>query len=493
MKMSLKHVLLFFSTVLFSALHLQAQDVEIKFGNSEIALNETFRITVTVKNAQIRNLGDFPDIPGLDKRGTNTSSSVSNINGRVSSATSTIMNYSARKEGTYQLSPFSISVNGKVYKSPGITVKVGPPKQNSRRRSSPFGADPFDDFFGRSSEPQEFVEVEADAFFALTTNKTEVYRGEGVTTTLSFYVSNKNRAVLRFHDLGNQINEIVKLIRPENCWEENFNIDNINGVPVTLGNENYTQYKIFQATYFPLNTEDIEFRSIPLKMIKYKVAKNPSFFGRNKEEDFQTFYSKPKTVRVKDLPDHPLKENVAVGNYKLRETIDKKSLNTGESFTYHFDIGGIGNISAITPPDPDIQEEIEIYDPGMNQNIRKNNGKITGTKEFEFYGVPNEPGEYQLSDYFNWVFFNTSTEQYDTLASDIVITVKGESKKNQFIMANDLGSFYDMIEYQDNELKATRQTDYLAIGVNVLIGIMVIIGIVFLIKNSRIRRSSENT
>ncbi|MGB3467008.1 MAG: BatD family protein [Cyclobacteriaceae bacterium] len=331
--MSLKYIVVLILMMVFALSGTMAQDAEIKFGSNDIALNQTFRITVTVKNTQIKSLGNFPDIPGFDKRGTNTSSSVSNINGKVSSSTSTIMNYSPRKEGVYTLKSFSIAVNGKVYKSPGITIKVGPKKKNSGRRSSPFGSDPFDDFFGRSSEPQEFVEVEAEAFFALTTNKSEIYRGEGVTTTLSFYVSNKNRAVLRFHDLGNQVNEIVKLIRPENCWEENFNIDNINGVPVTLGDEQYTQYKIFQAAFFPLNNEDITFRSIPLKMIKYKVAKNPSFFGRNKEEDFQTFYSKAKTVKVKELPDHPLKESVAVGNYKLRETIDRKELNTGESFT----------------------------------------------------------------------------------------------------------------------------------------------------------------
>jgi len=133
----------------------------------------------------------------------------------------------------------------------------------------------------------------------LTIDKTEVYIGEGFTTTLAFYVSESNKADMRFYDLGKQITDIVKNINPANCWEENFSIDNITGEPITINNKGYTQYKIFQAAYYPLNDEDIEFNSVGLKMIKYQVAKNPSFFGRNRKEDFETFYSKAKKIHGK--------------------------------------------------------------------------------------------------------------------------------------------------------------------------------------------------
>lgn len=467
------------------------QDVEIKLGPDEVALNQVYTISVTVKNQKIKGDIKFPEIPGFDGRGKNQSFSSYISNNKTSFSTSITMNYYPRKEGTFTLKPFVITVNGMTYKSNGKTIKVGPRKQRSRQNSSPFGSDPFDDFFGRRNTQQEFVEVEADAFFALSTNKSEVFRGEGVTATLAFYVSNSNRAVLRFHDLGNQVNEIVKLIKPANCWEENFNIDNITGEPITLGDEQYTQYKIYQATYFPLNNEDLKFPSIPLKMIKYKVAKNPSFFGKNKEEDYQTFRTKEKTIKVKELPDHPLKESVAVGNFRLREKIDKTELNTGQSFSYNFDIGGIGNISAINPPEAAGSEDIEIYDPAVKQTIQKNNGKVTGTKEFEFYGVPNEPGEYKLSDYFSWVYFNTSTKSYDTLVSNVVLKVNGESKKNQFIMANDLGSFYDKADLQDNSLVNLNSVNYLQILINVLIVVMIVVGIFYLIKGIKVRRSTE--
>ena len=467
-----------------------AQDVEVKLGSSEVALNEAFTITVTVKNSRLTSYQNFPQIVGFVQRGTNTSSSISFVNGRRSSTESITMNYGPTKEGTFKLSPFTMSVNGTKVSSPGTTIKVGPRRQR-RRGNNPFGSDPFDDFFGRGNRQQEFMDVKADAFLALTTNKSEVYRGEGVTATLAFYVAARNRADMQFHELGKQINDIIKKIKPANCWEENYNIDNITGEPIKLGDKQYTQYKIYQATFFPLNTDDLEFPVIPLEMIKYKVAKNPSFFGRNKEKDFQTFYTKVKTVKVKELPDHPLRESVSVGNFMLREKIDRTSLKTGESFNLNFDIGGVGNISGVNPPEPLSSESLEVYDPSVRQNIKRGNGRITGTKAFQYYGVPNEPGEYQLSDYFEWIFFNTRTDSYDTLKSDIVLTVTGESKKNQFIMSSDLGSFYDKIEFADNNLTSRNKVDYFVVLLNILIVIMIIVGIIYLIRGIRMKKSAD--
>ena len=86
--------------------------------------------------------------------------------------------------------------------------------------------DPFDNFFDRNND--DFYEVEADAFLSLTTDKKSVYVGEGFNTTLAFYVSESNVADMRFYELGRQLTEILKKIKPGNCWEENFNIENIN-------------------------------------------------------------------------------------------------------------------------------------------------------------------------------------------------------------------------------------------------------------------------
>ncbi|MDA0193641.1 MAG: BatD family protein [Bacteroidetes bacterium] len=458
---------------------VSAQEISIHLGPDEIGTNQAFTITITVENERLRSYDEFPEIPGFVKRGTSSSSSTNFINGQVSSSQSIIQNYVPTKEGTYNLPPFIMTINDQRIKSEGKQIKVSEPVQ-SRRQQDPF-TDPFEDFFGRQQQ-EEYVDVDADAFLALTTDKNDVYQGEGFTVTLAFYVSEANRAQMQFYDLGKQLTEIVKKLKPANCWEENFNIENISQEPVTLNGEKYNRYKIFQAAYFPLNNETIEFPPVELELIKYKVAKRRTFFGQSKVEDYETFTSRPKSIKIKDLPPHPLKSKVPVGIYELEEQISGQQLGTGQSFNYSFNVKGDGNISAIDNPYLKEDGGIDLYPPNIRQNITRGSGRVRGLKTFSYFGVPNEPGEYNLGDYFWLPYFDPQREVYDTLRSDLTVYITGESKKNEMIQANDLGSFYDLMQLENNDLRSFADSKYISIVGNIFIFLMLILTAVFIFK-----------
>jgi hypothetical protein len=464
---------------LLSSLPALAQEISVELGPNDIGLNEQFTITVKIQDDRLRKYDDFPEIPGFEKAGISTSSSTNIVNGQVSSSQSVTQTYLPTREGSFQLPSFRMNINDTQVSSSGTTITVGPSRQNSRSSSPLDFDDPFDSFFNQDRQAQEFVDVKDDAFLALSTDKDTVFLGEGFTTTLAFYVSEKNQAPLQFYDLGKQLTDILKAVRPSNAWEENFNIENINGKPVSIGGESYTQYKIYQATFYPLNKETIRFPEVGLKMIKYKVAKNPSFFGRRRQEDFKTFYSQPKRVVVKDLPPHPLKETVAVGDYRLEEQIGDQELTTGNSFNYTFTIVGEGNISAIEKPMVAEDDAFDVYAPSIEQNISRRNNRVRGSKAFSYYAVPNEPGTYQLGDYFQWVYFNPDTRQYDTLKSDVSINVSGRSRKNDYISSQNVGTFYDKVENADNQLRGLGDDHWMKILANVLIlGMLVLTAVV---------------
>lgn len=464
-----RRLLIGYIILIISPLALYSQEVKVELGSSEIAVNQYFTITVTVENGRLRNYSSFPEIEGLIKRGTSSSSSTSFVNGRMTSTQSIIQNYQPTREGMIRIPSFTMTVNDQQITVQGINLRIGSAVQKRQRRD-PF--DPFQNFF-EPQEPTEFIDVEADAFLALTTDKSEVYVGEGFVSTLAFYVSQSNRADMRFYDLGKQITEIVKKLKPDNCWEENFSIDNISGEPVTIRGNQYTQYKIFQAAYYPLNQDTIRFPSVELTLIKYKVAKNPSFFGRSRQENFETFYSRPKKIIVNELPPHPLKNQVTVGNFRFREKISEDQLKTSQSFNYTFDIVGEGNISSINEPIIASTEDFDFYTPNVKQEIKRANNTVRGIKSFTYYGIPNEPGTYNLGDYVFWIYFNPLREQYDTLRSDVQVMVTGESRKNEYILSNDLGSFYDRIEFEDNTLQPIHSSNYIHIFANIFaIGII---------------------
>ena len=448
------------------------QAIQITLGPDEIGENQAWTITITAQNDRLKSYDNFPEITGFRKRGQSTQSTTNIVNGQISSSQSVIMTYIPERQGTFTISSFTMKVNEKQVSVPGKKVRVGPAVQQQQR-------DPFKNFFDRSTDDffdageSEFVDIKEDAFLALTTSKDRVYVGEGFNATLSFFVSQDNRAPLQFYELGKQLADILKKIKPSTCWEENFNIENIEGESVKINGKDYTQYKVYQASYFPLNAEPIEFPSVGLEMIKYKVAKNPSFFGQNRKEDFKKFYTKPKKVTVRELPPHPLRDAVAVGDYQLDERIRSTDLVTGQSAGYNFNIFGEGNISAIEKPGAHSDERFEFYEPNVRQDITRQNNRVTGTKSFSYFMIPKEPGQYQLGDYFKWIFFNPKTEKYDTLRSKLTVYVTGESKRNEAILSNDLGNFYDRINGADNAIRQVSESGWQKWVFNAFILVMI--------------------
>ena len=456
-----------------------AQEIQIELGPDEVAMNETFNIKLTVSGERIKSYDQFPEIPGFQKQGISQSSSMNIINGQMSSTNSIIQYYKPLRKGQYTLNNFSISVNGQSAASPGKTITVTDARQSQRSR----GYDPFDDFFGGSGEEPEFVEVEDDAFFSLAVDKEEVYVGEGFNVVMAFYMPEDNQAPFNFHEAGRQLENIIKKIKPTNAWEENFNITNIEPERVQIDGRQWLRFKIYESTFYAFSEGRINIPSVPWEMIKYRIAKNPSFFGNNRQEDFKTFYSAARNIDVKPLPPHPLRNQVSVGEFQLRENFEEKEVGTGEGIPYSFGIMGEGNINAIKPPRRMREQKLNSFDPNERQQINRGRGRVTGIKEYNYYLTINEPGQVELKDHFEWIFFNPKSEVYDTLRPKAVLNVIGENKVNQAISSTRLGGIYDLIEVEDNTLLNQRYKYYFSAFINfLLIGSVILLGILMIKK-----------
>jgi hypothetical protein len=460
------------------------QEVSIQLGENQIAQNEPFTITLSIENGEIESYSAFPDIDGFDRAGTSTSSATQIVNGRRSQQISIIQSYMPRQQGNFRLKPFRIKVNGEYVESDGTTINVAPPRQQYSGNKQNRPRSLFDDLFGIDDveEDVEYVERPDRAFLGLTVDKQEVYIGEGFTLTLAFYIPETDPQVFEFYDLNNQLTKIIQQLKPQDSWEENFQIYQIKANNVEIKGERYNQYKLYQARYYPLNTKTVEFPAVDLQMIKYKLAKRRTFFGPDRQEGFKTFYSDALKVKVKALPEHPLKEQVAVGDYQLKETVSNKKVETGESFSYSFSVVGQGNIAAISPPQVKQDRNLTVYEPNETVNTRKTGNTVIGVKQFNYYAVPNEPGNYNLGKRFQWVFFNPRTARYDTLRSAVTVEAVGRSRKNESIMAADPGSFYEKMSGASNNLASFEEDSSLRWLVNGLIFLMFAAVVVLLIR-----------
>ena len=475
-----RHVLTFFCLSVLLAFQAFGQEVKVELGSDQIGINETFTIKVTLANEKIKSYDQFPEITGFQKQGISQSSSMNIINGQMSSSNSIIQYYKPTRKGQFTLAKFSVLINGQAVASPGKRITV-----TDAAASAPSGGnafDPFAEFFGRNDEIPEFVEIADDAFFAVNIDKSEVYAGEGFTMDISFFMSEQNQAPFQFYEAGKQLDAILKNLKPTNAWEENLSITTIEPQTVERNGKKWVKFKVFESTFFPFSEGKIEIPRVPWEMIKYKVAKNPSLFGANRQEDFKTFYSSPKTITVKPLPPHPLKSEVPVGIFQLRENITTLEAKTGEGFTYNFGIAGIGNINSLAAPKRLPATNLNAFDPNVRQQINRGYGQVSGIKEFDYFVTLNEAGEYSLNQYFSWIYFDPEREVYDTLKPKALIRVSGESKINEALSGQRLGGIYDKIATESNQFLNQQYKYYFTTAINVLLLAAVVLLAVIIIR-----------
>lgn len=452
------------------------QSIKISLGNNQIGSNEIFTITLVAMNQSLDDYTNFPAIEGFNKAGTSSSSSMRSINGVVTNETSIIQNYMPTKEGTFKLPPFSIKIGNVVVKSPGTTIKVGPPveyKQTDPFAVDPFAYDPFEDFFG--TRKSDLKDEKADAFLNVQVDKREVWAGEGINVILSFLVADENRAELDFYDLGNQLAELVRKIKPANCWEENFGIEEIIPRKINIGKKVYTEYRIYQATIFPLVPKSFTIPALSLKMVNYKTASSATFFGAPRKQEVKAFSSKPIQILVKELPPHPLRGNVSVGQFAMKETVDHEKVELNQGVAVELAIKGEGNITYIPEPTSPKSEFVDLYPPNTRQTIQRAGGRVTGEKVFSYLLVPKELGTMPLNRVFSWIYFNSKLGKYDTLSPKGTISVVPQSgKKGTTGTVKSQNAFYSLIDQADRtEIRENEEKPKWLLWVNISIGLMI--------------------
>ncbi len=443
-----------------------AQEIQIEIPKTEIAMNESLQIKISVINGKVNDYSSFPTIKGFTKSDISSGDRQALISGRLTQISQLVQNYRPTKEGIYTIAPFTLTVNGKQVSFQGATITV----TASVSSSSAY------DFWSAPDLESEIEVVREDVFLAVATDRKEIYAGEGINVIIAFYALQSSPYLLKFPDnLFQQLSAVVKKLKPENCWEENFNVGGqIIPTIVNIRGKDYQQYKIYQSNYYLNQAGEVELPQISLPLIKL----HPGKYGR---EEAKNYNSKPIKIKVKPLPPHPLREKVAVGLFKLEEKIGQTTLQTGQSVNYDFQISGQGNFAFLREPDTRRTPALEVYPPNVQQQINRENSRVTGSKKFTYMIIPNEPGAYNMSDYFQWIFFNTEKQTYDTLKPQISIRVEGESRTDNSISNTGSGAYYDNIYKLDNSLSSLESTDIWISVVSFVLAASAIVSIVLVL------------
>jgi len=453
------NIILCFSNIAF-AQDLD-DDVSIEMGSKNLNIDEPFIISIIVKDVETRPSITFPDIKGLEKRSKSATSSVTTIEGKKVVVQTISQEYFAKKVGKYQVESFYILINGIRLKSEATTVNFS---------SAVLLTDE------TTSKPEdlkylsEFELSNEDVFLSVQPDRRTVYMREGFALRISLYIAESAPVKMEFYQFNIQLQSILKKIRPANCWEENVGIEEIVKKQVNIKGRSYTEYNMYQAQFFPITLQDVVFPSVGLNMLvaEHKNAVNVE------NKVIRSFHSKAVIIQVKPLPEHPLKDQVAVGQYNLVEKLSSELVYPGESVRYTYKIQGAGNIAAIPTPEIGMNSNFDFYPPDISKVIKRSYLKVSGEKTFDYFVVPRRDGTFPFSRYFQWIYFDPLKAKYDTLKATKVLQVKGDDYKLGNISLSGSAGLYDNLENIATTQKGFNYKTFIKEIINAIVIILLV-------------------
>ncbi len=395
-----------------------AQDIQFTgSARPEVALGESFSVTYKVNGQGSNFIGPpFSDFQIISGPNPSTSSVIQSINGRTSMSISSMYTYLLQpmKEGTYDIAPATVTVEGKAYKSNRITIKVvkgsvGQQGQGGSGNRVPSGN------AGQVSDN--------DVFLKAYVTDANPYQGEGIIITYKIFTKVPIAQI-----------SITKTSSFPGFWSQNLlkDSDKFNQYTQTIDGEKYIVADIRKIALFPLKSGKMVIDPLELEcvaQIKRQTRSrtgdpvfddffNDSFFSNSYATVEKTLKSNAVVINAKPLPatDKPSDFSGSVGNFTLNSSIDKTQVNANDPVTLKCTVAGTGNIQLVDHLNVAFPPDFETYDPKITSNINTTSSGISGSQTFEYLMVPRKAGKFVIKP-VTFSYFDLTRNKYVTLTS----------------------------------------------------------------------------
>ena len=370
--------------LLMTAVSLFAGSVTATLDKQEIYRGDTAKLTITAEGNDVT----FPvitKIGGATVLGTSTAQQTTIVNGAVTQTRSKSYTFAPQK--TTKIPPFSVKVDGQVYKTDPLTIRVVKP--TAAKAGAPF-----------------ILEMHLD--------KHSVRVGESVRLDLKFKQKRGVKA------------DKIELTPPS---LPNFWVKEIKGAKQTLEGDYIVQ--TYSYILFPQKPGDYTIPSVAAN-IGVRVKRRSAFGGGFSDPFFddpffnsfvsslewKKVYSNEERLHVDPLPD-----NLEVyGDFTIDAKVDKTEVAANKPVNLTITIKGEGNVDDIRKFDLDIHDAIDYADE-RKVTASLVNGKYTGTFTQKIAIVADH--DYTIPP-ISFTYFDAKTQKKVTKKTEpIKIKVKG--------------------------------------------------------------------
>jgi hypothetical protein len=369
--------------------------VTARVDRTVVPLGQTLTLTVTAEGTMRQvSAPSLPPLQAFVVQSSGSSTSMSWVNGQMSSSKSWSYALVPRETGSFTIGSAEVEFDGDVYRTDPIEVEVvegdaAAPSARTEQRP-PSGVDSG----GR------------DVFITTSVDRKRAFIDEQITLSFKFYrrVSLLERPRYGAPDLtGFWVEDLGD-------QEEYYEVVDGQQYRVTEIKTGLFGAKPGTATIGPATLSYEEGRS------------GFPFFSGGRP---RTLTTRPIEVEILPLPSEgrPADFHGAVGDFKVSARLDADTVPALSPVTLRIRISGTGNIRTV--PAPEITEipGFRIYDSSTSTEITKKNNRVGGVKTYEYVLVPQASGTLTVPG-VAFSYFDPSAESYGRASSgDLTLSV----------------------------------------------------------------------
>ncbi|MCX6245356.1 MAG: BatD family protein [Bacteroidetes bacterium] len=482
----------------------QAQNIQFTGSSkSVVGIGETFYLTYTV-NAQAENFRG-PAIKGFDILSgpfTSTSSNIQAIGGRTSMSITYTFSYILRgtKEGTYDISPASVTVSGKQYQSNTVSIKVEKNAgggQNQNQGGNQGNAGGQNDAVQSSSN---------DVFVKAFVSNANPLQGEGINVTFKLFFK---------VNVGNL--NITKEPSLTGFWSQKNTNDNTKAQTYKqmIDGQQYMVVDIRKYLLYPLKSGRMTIDPLELECVaqikrqtKSKTGDpffddffNDSFFNNSYANVEKSLKSNALVINAKPLPtaEKPVDFSGAVGTFTFKTELDKDRVTANDAINLKCTVTGKGNIQLIDKLDVTFPPDFETYDPKITSNFNAAANNASGSQTFEYLIIPRKPGKFTIKP-ITFSYYDLEKKRYVSVSSpSYTINVDKGTGENTSVTYSGAGK--EDIKYIGSDIRHIKNLPFNLQEINtfffastnfflfLLLPIMLVIIFIIFWKKQEVRRS----
>ncbi|MGY4386587.1 hypothetical protein ACVWYN_003642 [Pedobacter sp. UYP24] len=412
--------------LLFCSRTLLAADIQFtaSVNKTEVEVGELFEVSFTVNGSMQRFTP--PSFSGMQVAGgPNQSSSMTSINGNSSTSMALSYDLVAAQEGEYTIGSATVLVDGKLYRSNPIRIRVVKASAATRGNSTSGGGATAS---GNSTDISKLI------FIRAVTDKTNVYQGEQLAVTYKLYTS-----------IDIVDNALDKMPDFNGFWSQEIkvNTQNVEWATEIYKGARYNVAVLKKVILFPERFGKLALDPLAMTFIvRQSVPSNDpmeQFFGGATKDVKYQVKSASVTINVKPLPEagRPADYQSAVGDFSISSSIDKSSVRANEAINYNLIISGTGNFKLLKTPELTVAADIEKYDAKIDDKLTESLDGVSGSRSYTYLLIPRHSGKYKLAP-FKFSYFNPVSRKYVELNMEPhdLIVAKGDPANNVTAFAN---------------------------------------------------------